>query len=69
MKVTAHVCVVFRELESFQADADSYNGAVRENYSWSQDYTDVEVRVVVPKTVVKGRQVSSCSATWLSSHT
>uniref|UniRef100_A0A3Q2Q5K5 NudC domain-containing protein 3 n=1 Tax=Fundulus heteroclitus TaxID=8078 RepID=A0A3Q2Q5K5_FUNHE len=42
----------------FQADPDSYNGAVRENYSWSQDYTDVEVRVFVPKTVVKGRQVS-----------
>lgn len=30
---------------------------MRENYSWSQDYTDVEVRVFVPKTVVKGRQV------------
>ncbi|XP_023268212.1 nudC domain-containing protein 3 [Seriola lalandi dorsalis] len=43
---------------TFQADPDSYNGAVRENYSWSQDYTDVEVRVSVPKTVVKGRQVS-----------
>lgn len=44
--------------ESFQSNADSYNGAVRENYSWSQDYTDVEVRVFVPKTVVKGRQVN-----------
>ncbi|XP_040914315.1 nudC domain-containing protein 3 [Toxotes jaculatrix] len=44
--------------EQFQADPDSYNGAVRENYSWSQDYTDVEVRVFVPKTVLKGRQVS-----------
>lgn len=43
--------------EKFQSDPDSYNGAVRENYSWSQDYTDVEVRVFVPKTVVKGRQV------------
>ncbi|XP_070781044.1 nudC domain-containing protein 3 [Enoplosus armatus] len=43
--------------EKFQADPDSYNGAVRENYSWSQDYTDVEVRVFVPETVVKGRQV------------
>uniref|UniRef100_A0A1A7WLI2 NudC domain-containing protein 3 n=1 Tax=Iconisemion striatum TaxID=60296 RepID=A0A1A7WLI2_9TELE len=41
-----------------QLDSDSYNGAVRENYSWSQDYTDVEVRVFVPKTVVKGKQVS-----------
>ncbi|XP_034752051.1 nudC domain-containing protein 3 [Etheostoma cragini] len=43
--------------EKFQSDPDSYNGAVRDNYSWSQDYTDVEVRVFVPKTVVKGRQV------------
>ncbi|KAM9307307.1 nudC domain-containing protein 3 isoform 1-T2 [Pholidichthys leucotaenia] len=44
--------------EQFQSNPDSYNGAVRENYSWSQDYTDVEVRVFVPKMVVKGRQVS-----------
>uniref|UniRef100_A0A3Q0S662 NudC domain-containing protein 3 n=1 Tax=Amphilophus citrinellus TaxID=61819 RepID=A0A3Q0S662_AMPCI len=44
--------------ESFQSNPDSYNGAVRENYSWSQDYMDVEVRVFVPKTVVKGRQVN-----------
>lgn len=51
---------MFRDQGNFQADADSYNGAVRENYSWSQDYTDVEVRVVVPKTVVKGRQVNVC---------
>ncbi|CAN9504464.1 unnamed protein product [Ophioblennius macclurei] len=44
--------------DHFQSNPDSYNGAVRENYSWSQDYMDVEVRVFVPKTVVKGRQVS-----------
>nr|XP_046230144.1 nudC domain-containing protein 3 isoform X2 [Scatophagus argus]XP_046230145.1 nudC domain-containing protein 3 isoform X2 [Scatophagus argus]XP_046230146.1 nudC domain-containing protein 3 isoform X2 [Scatophagus argus] len=44
--------------DKFQSDPDSYNGAVRDNYNWSQDYTDVEVRVFVPKTVVKGRQVS-----------
>ncbi|XP_037609661.1 nudC domain-containing protein 3 [Sebastes umbrosus] len=43
--------------EKLQSDPESYNGAVRENYSWSQDYTDVEIRVLVPKTVVKGRQV------------
>ncbi|XP_074547153.1 nudC domain-containing protein 3 [Halichoeres trimaculatus] len=43
--------------EAYQSNSDSYNGAVRENYSWSQDYTDVEVRVFVPKTVIKGRQV------------
>ncbi|KAJ0057482.1 hypothetical protein NL108_009208 [Boleophthalmus pectinirostris] len=44
--------------DKYQSDPDSYNGAVRENYSWSQDATDVEVRVFVPKTIVKGRQVS-----------
>lgn len=44
--------------EKFQSNPDSYNGAVRENYIWSQDYTDVEVKVFVPKTVIKGRQVS-----------
>lgn len=38
-------------------DSDSYNGAVRENYTWSQDYADVEIKVPVPKDVVKGRQV------------
>lgn len=52
-----YTCLCFRTQDQFQCDPDSYNGAVRENYSWSQDYTDVEVRVFVPKTVVKGRQV------------
>ncbi|XP_064165157.1 nudC domain-containing protein 3 [Anguilla rostrata] len=42
----------------FQANPDSYNGAVRDNYSWSQDYTDVEVRVHVPAHVQRGKQVS-----------
>lgn len=56
----ARVCVCcFRTQEKYQSDPDSYNGAVRENYSWSQDYTDVEVRVFVPKTIVKGRQVNT----------
>lgn len=44
--------------DKFQANPESYNGAVRDNYSWSQDYTDVEIRVPVPAHVVKGRQVS-----------
>uniref|UniRef100_A0A8C0XJ25 NudC domain-containing protein 3 n=1 Tax=Castor canadensis TaxID=51338 RepID=A0A8C0XJ25_CASCN len=47
-----------RLAEQFQRNPDSYNGAVRENYAWSQDYTDLEVRVPVPKHVVKGKQVS-----------
>uniref|UniRef100_A0A8C2YPX6 NudC domain containing 3 n=1 Tax=Chinchilla lanigera TaxID=34839 RepID=A0A8C2YPX6_CHILA len=47
-----------RAQEQFQRNPDSYNGAVRENYTWSQDYTDLEVRVPVPKHVVKGKQVN-----------
>ncbi|XP_048195304.1 nudC domain-containing protein 3 isoform X2 [Perognathus longimembris pacificus] len=47
-----------RVQEQFQRNPDSYNGAIRENYTWSQDYTDLEVRVPVPKHVMKGKQVS-----------
>ncbi|XP_065515254.1 nudC domain-containing protein 3 [Lathamus discolor] len=47
-----------RKQEQFQTNPDSYNGAVRENYSWSQDYSDLEIKVPVPKHIVKGRQVS-----------
>ncbi|KAJ8386025.1 hypothetical protein AAFF_G00178460 [Aldrovandia affinis] len=42
----------------FQENPESYNGAVRDNYIWSQDYTDVEIRVLVPNSVVKGKQVT-----------
>lgn len=47
-----------RGQEQFQRNPDSYNGAVRENYVWSQDYTDLELKVPVPGHVVKGRQVT-----------
>uniref|UniRef100_A0A8C5S5X4 NudC domain containing 3 n=1 Tax=Laticauda laticaudata TaxID=8630 RepID=A0A8C5S5X4_LATLA len=40
--------------EQFQANPDSYNGAVRENYIWSQDYSDLEIKVPVPKHIMKG---------------
>lgn len=50
---------IFRGQPKFQANPESYNGAVRENYSWSQDYMDVEVRVFVSKSVLKGRQVNT----------
>lgn len=46
------------ETEKRHSDPDSYNGAVTETYSWSQDYTDLEVRVFVPKAIVKGKQVT-----------
>lgn len=47
-----------RSQEDFQMDPDSYNGAVRKNYKWSQDYSDLEIKVPVPKDVVKGKQVT-----------
>lgn len=50
-------CLPFRGQNTFQANPDSYNGAVRESYTWSQDYTDVEVRVHVQPDIIKGRQV------------
>ncbi|XP_003797624.1 nudC domain-containing protein 3 [Otolemur garnettii] len=57
-EVTREPPALPRIQEQFQKNPDSYNGAVRENYTWSQDYTDLEVRVPVPKHVVKGKQVS-----------
>lgn len=47
-----------RSQDDFQMDPDSYNGAVRKNYIWSQDYSDIEIKVPVPKDVVKGKQVT-----------
>ncbi|NWW47543.1 NUDC3 protein, partial [Pedionomus torquatus] len=44
--------------EQFQTNPDSYNGAVRENYAWSQDFSDLEIKVPVPKHIVKGKQVA-----------
>ncbi|XP_076140145.1 nudC domain-containing protein 3 [Alosa pseudoharengus] len=41
-----------------QSNPDSYNGAVRENYTWSQDYNDVEIKVHVEPNILKGKQVS-----------
>lgn len=62
--MSVHACLFFRSQNRFQENPDSYNGAVRENYSWSQDYSDVEVRVFVPKTVIKGRQVNVHLICW-----
>ncbi|XP_062410891.1 nudC domain-containing protein 3 [Sardina pilchardus] len=41
-----------------ESNPDSYNGAVRENYTWSQDYNDVEIKVHVEPNILKGKQVS-----------
>lgn len=38
--------------------ADTYNGASRDNYAWSQTLKDVDVKVFVPPTVTKAKQLS-----------
>ena len=43
--------------EEFQANADSFNGAVRNNYSWSQNYDEVDVKVDLPPRIRKSKQV------------
>lgn len=48
---------VLKEQKEFQCNPDSYNGAVRENYLWSQNYDDVDVVVPVKKAVVKSNMV------------
>ena len=43
--------------KQFQANPASHNGAARDNYSWSQSISDVDVLVHVPKWVRKGADV------------
>jgi len=38
---------VVRQQKKFQLNPESYNGAVRDNYSWSQSITDVDIHVKV----------------------
>ena len=57
--LSSYFLFFLRRQEQFQRNPDSYNGAVRENYTWSQDYTDLELKVPVPKHVVKGKQVTA----------
>ncbi|XP_013393896.1 nudC domain-containing protein 3-like [Lingula anatina] len=41
----------------FQSNPESYNGAIRDRYSWTQSITDLDVRVKVPNFILKGRDV------------
>ncbi|XP_035668803.1 nudC domain-containing protein 3-like [Branchiostoma floridae] len=41
--------------EEFQQDAESWNGAVRENYKWAQHIHEVEIRVHVPQNIKKAK--------------
>ncbi|XP_005108640.1 nudC domain-containing protein 3 [Aplysia californica] len=46
-----------RQRRELQANPLTYNGAEREAYFWSQNITEVDVRVKVPKSIVKGKQM------------
>jgi len=42
------LCIfVVRQQKKFQLNPESYNGAIRDNYSWSQSITDLDVHVMV----------------------
>jgi len=47
--ITANIVlvIVVRQQKKFQLSPESYNGAVRDNYSWSQSISDVDVHVMV----------------------
>ena len=53
------------ELNHFRSDprshltkADTYNGALRDGYAWSQTMADVDIKVFVPATVKVAKQLS-----------
>ncbi|KAL5018936.1 hypothetical protein ScPMuIL_004658 [Solemya velum] len=48
---------ITKQQRVFQENPESYNGAIRDNYSWSQSITDLDIRVNVPKHIKKGRDV------------
>ena len=37
--------------------SECYNGAVLDRYSWSQTIKDIEVKIPVPSSITKGRDV------------
>merc|ERR1739838_1251112 len=44
--------------EDFQSNPDSYNGAIRKNYSWTQSHDELDVFLNVPKYIKRAKQVS-----------
>lgn len=46
------------ELSVYQADSDCYNGANRDDYTWSQTIKDVDIKIKVPQSVRAARDVS-----------
>ncbi|XP_067932556.1 nudC domain-containing protein 3-like isoform X2 [Watersipora subatra] len=42
----------------FQENPESHNGAIRDGYCWAQTINDCDLRIQVPPTVTKGKQVN-----------
>ncbi|CAG0920257.1 unnamed protein product [Notodromas monacha] len=40
-----------------KVDTDTQNGATHENFSWSQSIFEVDMKITVPKSVLKGKHV------------
>ena len=54
----ADVTVETKDKQSvFQSNPDSYNGAIRDKYCWSQNYDDVDVKIPVEKSVARAKQL------------
>ncbi len=54
-----------RQQKIFQANSESYNGAIRDNYSWCQDILEVDVTVPLPDHV---KTASQCRVTITKTH-
>lgn len=49
-----------RQQAIFQASSESYNGAIRDNYSWSQSITDLDICLKIPSYIRKGKDIKVC---------
>uniref|UniRef100_T1JKP9 CS domain-containing protein n=1 Tax=Strigamia maritima TaxID=126957 RepID=T1JKP9_STRMM len=45
------------EQKLYQDNSESYNGAIRDTYTWSQNIQEVDVHVQVPDDIIRGKQV------------
>ncbi|CAG2245588.1 unnamed protein product [Mytilus edulis] len=49
-----------RQQAIYQASSESYNGAIRDNYSWSQSITDLDICLKIPNYIKKGKDIKVC---------
>jgi hypothetical protein len=46
-----------QEQEFYQSNPQSYNGAIRDNYSWTQTIKDIDVQVKINSNIKSSKQV------------